>query len=636
MATELVEVRTIVPTNTIAALAAATGASSTRVSSERAMAHGALTTPTRKSAALGPRTERRTVSALCARSPARSSVMTASAPIVPATGSITLTAMAITITAAPTSPGGRARSALPACGVAGAGRAAGVWAPPEGPVPVPCTAPYGAAAAGRAWAPPAGWYCTGGSRSAYSAGRMGARARAPPSPGRVQGPGAAVTARTVAGGSAVGRGLGAGDPVGDGAPGRLGRGAAQYRGPGGQAGVRAPGAQPRRGGPAARVPAERRRHQFGERPGHARDVGVALHDAGEDGLERPAAERRPPGGGEGDGGAPGVDVGRLAAGLALDDLGGQVTGGAHEHPGLGELRRVAGMGDAEVDDDRVAVVQHDVARLQVAVHAPGRVHGHQRLGQPAGQPRKRPGRQRPVLAHHVVQGVARHVPGHDVGELAGHVRVEHLGDERAMDPAHRLDLAGQAAAGVRLLGDPGVQDLDRDHPAIPVAGQVDRSHATFADPLTQAVRPEPVRYPVLCGHRFTRLRRQRNMQKQTGICAGRPSEARQPPATSLRRAWAASALRSACATSALASAAVHSCSGTGVRDSTTPRTSRQISAAGWPRLTLRLMTWSPSRTTTPDTSPGRPRIRSEAERLRSMLTVPGGSASLSDSVSTWA
>ena len=37
-----------------------------------------------------------------------------------------------------------------------------------------------------------------------------------------------------------------------------------------------------------------------------------------------------------------------------------------------------------------------------------------------------------------------------------------------------------------------------------------------------------------------------------------------------------------------------------------------------------------------NTSPGRPCIRSEAERLRSMLTVPGGSASLSDSVSTWA
>ena len=190
-----------------------------------------------------------------------------------------------------------------------------------------------------------------------------------------------------------------------------------------------------------------------------------------------------------------------------------------------------------------AVVQHDVAGLQVAVHDPGRVHGHQRLGQPAGQPLERPGRQRPVLAHHVVQGVARHVPGHDVGELAGHVRVEHLGDERAVDPAHRLDLAGQAAAGVRLLGDPGVQDLDRDHPAIPVAGQVDRSHATFAEPLTQAVRPEPVRYPVLCGHGFTRLRRSRNMQKQTGICAGSLSsrgwaEARQSLVSCQRRACA--------------------------------------------------------------------------------------------------
>ena len=101
------------------------------MSSERAIAQGAVTTPIRMSVALGPRTERRTVRALLARSPARSRVMTASAPIVPAIGSITLTAMAITIVARPSSRDGRARWApwtLPACGPGPAGRTA----PPGG------------------------------------------------------------------------------------------------------------------------------------------------------------------------------------------------------------------------------------------------------------------------------------------------------------------------------------------------------------------------------------------------------------------------------------------------------------------------------------------------------------------------
>jgi hypothetical protein len=60
--------------------------------------------------------------------------------------------------------------------------------------------------------------------------------------------------------------------------------------------------------------------------------------------------------------------------------------------------------------------------------------------------------------------------------------------------------------------------------------------------------------------------------------------------------------------------------GTFSLDSTTPRTSRQISAAGCPFLTASVMSWSPSRTTTLEISPGRPRIRSDIERSRSMVT----------------
>jgi hypothetical protein len=42
-----------------------------------------------------------------------------------------------------------------------------------------------------------------------------------------------------------------------------------------------------------------------------------------------------------------------------------------------------------------------------------------------------------------------------------------------------------------------MQDLYRDRAPLMVTRQAHDPHATFADPLKQAVRPEPVRYPVL-------------------------------------------------------------------------------------------------------------------------------------------
>ena len=110
-------------TKTTAATPAASGATRTVVSTERTMAHGAVSTPKNTSVTLGPRAERRTVRALLARSAARSSVITITEPISPATGSSTVTAMAATIRARPMNGGDWTRDALSA--VRGAsGRAA--------------------------------------------------------------------------------------------------------------------------------------------------------------------------------------------------------------------------------------------------------------------------------------------------------------------------------------------------------------------------------------------------------------------------------------------------------------------------------------------------------------------------------
>ena len=175
--------------------------------------------------------------------------------------------------------------------------------------------------------------------------------------------------------------------------------------------------------------------------------------------------------------------------LALDDLGSQVAGRPHDQPGLGQPGGVRGLGDAEVDDHRAVVGEHHVARLEVAVHHARGVDRGQRLGCAVGEPAQSRAGQRPAAAHHRLQRRPGHVPGDDVRELTGHIGVQHLRDERAVDPAHRLDLAGQAEARISALGGRGMRHLDR-HRALRALGEVRYPHAAFPEAVLKAIRAE--------------------------------------------------------------------------------------------------------------------------------------------------
>ena len=114
---------------------------------------------------------------------------------------------------------------------------------------------------------------------------------------------------------------------------------------------------------------------------------------------------------------------------ALDDLGREVARGAHHQAGLGQPGGVRDVRDAEVDDHRLPVVEHDVARLEVAVHHPGRVDGGERLGQPLGERCRapcraagRPGAPCPRASRPGTYLVTMY------GDGPLHVGVEHLGD----------------------------------------------------------------------------------------------------------------------------------------------------------------------------------------------------------------
>ena len=197
----------------------------------------------------------------------------------------------------------------------------------------------------------------------------------------------------------------------------------------------------------AGIPGQRGGHQRQQRRRAARQVGLPVHDPVEDRLEGAGAEWRPAGGSEGHRRPPGVHVRRLAGLLALDDLRSKVAGSAHEHPGLGNPGRVRRVRDAEVDHDRLAAGQHDVPGLQVPVHDACRVHGRQGGGEPAAHRGQLLAAQRAVLGDDLLERPAPHVPGDDVGRVAGHVGIDDFGHERAAYPPHQSRPRGPGGAG---------------------------------------------------------------------------------------------------------------------------------------------------------------------------------------------
>ena len=227
---------------------------------------------------------------------------------------------------------------------------------------------------------------------------------------------------------------------------------------------------------------------------------------GEDALERRRGARR----GEGEGARPepvqqraqGEDVRLGRRRLALHHLGGHVRRRAHQRSGDGHpLARVQHPRDAEVHQLQDAVVaDHHVLGLEVAVDDARLVRVPQRPGELLDHQRGQLGREEALALGEALERLAPDQLGDQERVLGGRWvgEVEHLEDVGVLQPRHRPGLAGQPRAGVLLLRQVRVEDLDRDLTVKRgVHAPVDDRHASRAERLEQPISPQ---VPALEAH----------------------------------------------------------------------------------------------------------------------------------------
>ncbi len=206
----------------------------------------------------------------------------------------------------------------------------------------------------------------------------------------------------------------------------------------------------------------------------------------------PRTEGAASGGGERDHPAPGEHVRGRGGGVPGVAFRAHPPGGAEQRP-LGAHPLVGESGDPEVQDLRAVGREDDVAGFEVAVHHSGRVDRRERLGDARREPQQQVSLQRAVFAHVGAERPPRHeVGGHPRPFGVGVGRV-HGGSAQPAHPAHQRDLPGEARPKLRLGGELGVHDLDRDARVPPVQRAEHRTHAALPEPPHHPVGADPGR-----------------------------------------------------------------------------------------------------------------------------------------------
>jgi len=220
------------------------------------------------------------------------------------------------------------------------------------------------------------------------------------------------------------------------------------------------------------------------------EVHRTLRHAFQHADRRPGPEGLAPRGGERQHGGPRPPVTRRGGGRAVDHLRIEVARGARDHPGLGEARVVGHLGDPEVDHHGPRRTQHDVPGFEVPVDDAHPVDRGEGVRQPVGEARELGDGEGTVRGDVVLQRGSVHQLRHDEGVVVVDLRVEDTGDALAADAVEEVDLAAEACARGRVLGDVGVQDLERHGLAVIRACLPDGAHAAGSDAADQPVAAE--------------------------------------------------------------------------------------------------------------------------------------------------
>ena len=186
----------------------------------------------------------------------------------------------------------------------------------------------------------------------------------------------------------------------------------------------------------------------------------------------------------------------MRADLFLDArrlFGGHVRGRAHDVAGLGDTGvGAAAPGQAEVHDDRLIFLgQHDVARLQVAMHDLLAVRFVQGQGDFAEQQGDGPRGHADLVAQHFRERPA-------VDERHGHVTgavdladVVHRTDVRVLERGRGPGLAQEPLAQERAVVEVELRHFQGDRPVqLRIVGEVDGPHTALAEQLGEAVAAE--------------------------------------------------------------------------------------------------------------------------------------------------
>ena len=190
------------------------------------------------------------------------------------------------------------------------------------------------------------------------------------------------------------------------------------------------------------------RAELGREPA---DVGRVVNDPVQQRLDRPGAERPLPCRRERQDRAEAEDIAGGVGWHASGLLRGHEPGRADHPASAGEPSGIHRAGDAEVDDPGAVSGQHDVRRLQVAVHNARGVDRLQPLGQPGGERPRLGGRHRPAAGNGVRERRALHVGGHQPWLPRVRVGVHDRDSEDAADGARRGHLLRETGPEVGVV-----------------------------------------------------------------------------------------------------------------------------------------------------------------------------------------